>query len=83
VLRTTESCMTQHMVFVIDSTRHIFNFDEKGSSYGLKPSQYHWALKKDGDAKKEADWQAIWPWEKGDFEKKGMKVSVGAKPWEM
>ena len=34
---------------------HVFNFDEQGRSYALNPSQYHWALKKDGDAKKEAD----------------------------
>lgn len=63
--------------------QHIFNFDEQGRTFALKPSQYQWALKKDGDAKKEADWQAIWPWEKAGFEKKGMKVVVGAKPWEM
>jgi hypothetical protein len=63
--------------------QHIFNVDSEGRSYGLSPAQYHWALKKDGDAKKEADWQAIWPWEKVAFEKKGMKVVVGAKPWEM
>ena len=62
---------------------HVFNFDEQGRSYGLKPSQYIWALKKDGDAKKEADWAAIWPWEKASFEKKGMTVKIGAKPWEM
>ena len=65
------------------NNQHIFNFDEQGRSFGLKPSQYVWALKKDGDTKKEADWQAIWPWEKAGFEKKGMKVAVGAKPWEM
>ncbi len=62
---------------------HVFNFDEQGRSYALSPSQYHWALKKDGDAKKEADWAAIWPWEKAAFEKKGMTVKIGAKPWEM
>lgn len=65
------------------SRTHVFNFDEQGRSYGLKPSQYVWALKKDGDAKKEADWAAIWPWEKAAFEKKGMTVKIGAKPWEM
>lgn len=65
------------------NNQHVFNFDGQGRSYGLKPSQHTWALKKDGDAKKEADWQAIWPWEKAGFEKKGLKVAVGAKPWEM
>jgi hypothetical protein len=39
-------------------------------------------LKKDGDAKKEADWLAIWPWEKVAYEKKGLKVSIGATPWK-
>lgn len=63
--------------------QHIFNFDEQGRSYGLKPAQYHWALKKDGDAKKDSDWEAIWPWEKAAYEKKGLKVVIGAKPWEM
>ena len=61
--------------------QHVFNFDEKKRSYGLKPSQYHWALKKDGNAKKEADWVSIWPWEKASYEKKGMIVTVGANPW--
>lgn len=61
---------------------HVFNFDEQGRSYALNPSQYHWALKKDGDAAKEADWSAIWPWEKAAYEKKGMKVAVGATPWK-
>lgn len=63
------------------NNQHIFNFDAQGRSYGLSPDKYHWALKKDGDAKKEADWQAIWPWEKTSYEKKGMKVVVGATPW--
>lgn len=61
--------------------QHIFNFDAQGRSFGLSPEQYHWALKKDGDAKKEEDWQAIWPWEKAAFEGKGQTVAVGASPW--
>lgn len=65
------------------SNQHIFNVDEQGRSAGLKPSQYHWALKKDGNAKNEADWLAIWPWEKAGCEKKEMKTFIGAKPWEM
>ena len=63
--------------------QHMFNVDAQGRSYGITPDKYVWALKKDGDAKKEADWAAIWPWEKAAFEKKGMTVKVGAKPWEM
>jgi hypothetical protein len=63
------------------SRTHVFNLDAEGRSYGLTPDKYHWALKKDGDAKKEADWQAIWPWEKASFEKKGQTVSIGAAPW--
>lgn len=62
--------------------QHVFNMDAQGRSYGLTPDKYHWALKKDGDAKKEADWAAIWPWEKAAFEKKGMKVAIGATPWK-
>jgi cytochrome c553 len=61
--------------------QHIFNFDDQGRSFGITPDQYHWALKKDGDAKKEADWAAIWPWEKATFEKKGQTVAIGAAPW--
>ena len=45
-------------------------------------AKYHWALKKDGDAKKQDDWSAIWPWEKEAYEKKGMKVSIGVAPWK-
>lgn len=62
--------------------QHMFNKDAQGRSYGVTPDKYHWALKKDGDAKKEADWSAIWPWEKAAYEKKGMKVSIGAAPWK-
>ncbi|MHB8056516.1 MAG: multiheme c-type cytochrome [Desulfuromonadaceae bacterium] len=62
--------------------QHIFNKDAQGRSYGITPDQYHWTLKKDGDAKKKEDWSAIWPWEKSAFEKKGMKVAVGATPWK-
>lgn len=63
------------------SRTHVFNLDAEGRSFGLTPDKYHWALKKDGDAKKEADWAAIWPWEKAAFEKKGQKVAIGATPW--
>lgn len=62
--------------------QHIFNVDAQGRSYGLNPDQYHWALKKGGDAGKESDWEAIWPWEKPQYEKKGLKVTVGAAPWK-
>jgi Cytochrome c554 and c-prime len=61
--------------------QHMFNKDAQGRSYGITPDKYHWALKKDGDAKKQDDWQAIWPWEKEAYEKKGLKVAVGATPW--
>ncbi|WP_027388899.1 multiheme c-type cytochrome [Chrysiogenes arsenatis] len=60
--------------------QHIFNVDSEGRSFGLTPEQYHWALKKDGDAKKAEDWQSIWPWEKEQMEKAGRKVFVGADP---
>ena len=63
------------------SRTHVFNLDDQGRSYGLSPDKYHWALKKDGDAAKEADWMAIWPWEKASYEMKGLKVMVGATPW--
>ena len=62
---------------------HVFNFEEQGRPYGLKPSQYVWALKKDGNAGTQADWLAIWPWEKAAYEKKGLTVKVGEKPWGM
>jgi len=64
--------------------QHIFNIthDGTGRSWGLSPDQYPWALKKDGDAAKEADWEAIWPWEKASFEKQGRTVAVGASPWK-
>ncbi len=61
---------------------HVFNIDIYGRSYGLYPDQYHWALKKGGDAKKEGDWDSIWPWEKAMFEKQGRTVTVGATPWK-
>lgn len=62
--------------------QHIFNLDAKGRSFALSPDKYHWALKKDGDAKNEADWEAIWPWEKAGLETKGRKVAIGATPWK-
>ena len=62
--------------------QHVFNFDKEGRSFGLQPEQYHWALKKDGDARKEADWKAIWPWEKESYEGKGLKVAIGPTPWK-
>lgn len=61
---------------------HVFNIDPYGRSYGLHPTQYVWALKKGGDAKKEGDWDAIWPWEKATFEKQGRTVTIGATPWK-
>jgi len=64
------------------SKQHIFNFDAMGRSYGIRPDQYTWTLKKDGDPKMEADWSAIWPWEKPLYEAKGQKVAVGASPWK-
>lgn len=64
--------------------QHIFNITHDGTarSWGLSPDQYPWALKKDGDAAKEADWEAIWPWEKASFEKQGRTLAVGASPWK-
>jgi hypothetical protein len=61
--------------------QHIFNLDAQGRAYGVTPAQYHWALKKGGNPKKEADWESIWPWEKADFEAKGLTVAIGAAPW--
>ncbi len=62
--------------------QHVFNIEFYGRSYGLHPTQYHWALKKGGDAKKDADWDAIWPWERARMEKQGRTVAVGAEPWK-
>jgi hypothetical protein len=62
--------------------QHVFNVEGYGRSYGLHPGQYTWALKKGGDAKKEADWDAIWPWERERMEKQGRNVAVGASPWK-
>jgi hypothetical protein len=64
--------------------QHVFNItdDGTGRSWGLPPDKYHWALKKDGDAAKEGDWEAIWPWEKAAFEGQGRTVIVGATPWK-
>lgn len=61
---------------------HVFNIDIYGRSYGLFPEQYNWALKKGGDARKEGDWDSIWPWEKAAFEKQGRTVAIGATPWK-
>lgn len=66
----------------IANKQHIFNFDDQGRSFGLKPEQYHWALKKDGRASEEDDWKAIWPWEKEKYEAQGMRVVIGAAPWK-
>jgi hypothetical protein len=65
------------------SRTHIFNMDAQGRSYGVSPDKYSWALKKDGDAKNQADWQAIWPWETASFEAKGQKTATGAAPWSL
>jgi len=62
--------------------QHLFNFDSEGRTFGLSPDKYHWALKKDGDAKKDSDWESIWPWEKKGYEAKGRTVFVGAEPWK-
>ncbi|ADU64780.1 cytochrome c family protein [Desulfurispirillum indicum] len=64
----------------VANKQHIFNLDEEGRSFGLSPDQYHWALKKGGDAKKAADWESIWPWEKAAMEKDGRTTFVGADP---
>jgi len=61
--------------------QHVFNLDAEGRSFGLTPDQYHWALKTDGNAKTEADWEAIWPWEKETLEGRGRQIAVGATPW--
>ena len=65
--------------------QHIFNtynWDDGMRSFGLSPERYHWSLKKGGDAAKEGDWEAIWPWEKAAFEKQGRTVAIGATPWK-
>lgn len=64
--------------------QHVFNIDNlNGSerSWGLSPDRYHWSLKKGGDAAKETDWEAIWPWEKARYEKDGRTVAIGQAPW--
>lgn len=65
----------------VANKQHIFNLDDQGRSFGLPPEKYHWALKKDGKADVEADWLAIWPWEKAEYEGKGMTVAIEAAPW--
>lgn len=62
--------------------QHVFNIEYYGRSYGLNPTQYQWALKKGGDAKKQADWDAIWQWEKTRMEKQGRTTAVGEAPWK-
>ena len=62
--------------------QHVFNIEPYGRSYGLHPTQYPWALKKGGDPKKQADWDAIWPWEKARMEKQGRTIAVGEAPWK-
>lgn len=62
--------------------QHVFNIESYGRSYGLHPTQYQWALKKGGDAKKPADWDSIWPWEKARMEKAGRTTAVGEAPWK-
>jgi mono/diheme cytochrome c family protein len=65
--------------------QHVFaihNVDGNARSWGLSSDRYHWSLKKGGDATKEAEWEAIWPWEKGLHEKQGRIVSIGASPWK-
>ncbi|MFH7320582.1 multiheme c-type cytochrome [Desulfurivibrio sp. D14AmB] len=66
----------------VPNKQHIFNLDAQGRSFGLAPEQYHWALKQGGNPKNEADWLAIWPWEKGALEAQGQKVAIGAAPWQ-
>ncbi len=62
--------------------QHVFNIEQHGRSWGVTSDQYHWALKKGGDAKKEADWESIWPWEKAAIDKQGRPTAVGATPWQ-
>jgi hypothetical protein len=63
--------------------QHVFNIEPyDGRSYGLYADRYHWALKKGGDPKKEADWLAIWPWEKARMETGGQTEAIGAAPWK-
>lgn len=65
--------------------QHIFNIDNAGGnqrSWGLSPDRYHWSLKKGGEAGKEGDWEAIWPWEKPRHEKDGRMVAIGQTPWK-
>jgi hypothetical protein len=61
---------------------NMFNVDGNARSWGLAPNRYHWSLKKGGEATKEGDWEAIWPWEKAMFEKQGRTVEIGATPWK-
>lgn len=63
------------------SRGHMFNLNEDGKTYGLTPDQYIWALKKDGNAAEQKDWDPIWPWEIEVFEKQGRQVEIGAAPW--
>jgi hypothetical protein len=63
------------------SRQHLFNLNDEGNVYGLSPEQYTWVLKDGGDAKTEADWQAIWPWRLAELEAQGKTVYTGAEPW--
>jgi len=61
--------------------QHLFNLNEEGLVYGLSPEQYHWVLKDGGDAKTQADWSGIWPWNKEAADAAGKTTFVGAEPW--
>ena len=61
---------------------NIYNLDGSMRSWGLSPDKCQWAPKKGGDAAKEGDWDAIWPWEKASFEKQGRTVAIGAPAWK-
>lgn len=62
--------------------QHIFNLDDQGRTYGIKPEQQTWAVKKDAtDLKDPKSWESIWPWEMETYAK-GRKTFVGAEPWK-
>jgi hypothetical protein len=61
--------------------QHVFSMEPHGRSWGLSSDMYTWALKKGGAAAKEADWDAVWPWEVERFQKQGRTTAVGATPW--
>ena len=80
-----EACNTCHGGIHADweKTRHTMKARKGQAEAVLKVMNAGegWPKFKYGDAKNQADWQAIWPWEKGAFEKKGQTVAVGAAPW--